>query len=101
MTETISREQEYQALRSFMKLASDRSMTNTAEQVRYAIEDALTPRQLQMVEMYYLRQMTMESIAAELGVYPSTVSRTLARGRQRLFRCLKYGGRNLTYLLDN
>ena len=29
--------------------------------------------------------------ARELGVCPSTVSRTLQRARHRLYRCLRYG----------
>ncbi len=55
-----------------------------------AMEEELTPRQRQMVRMYYIDQKTMETIAGELGVTTSTVSRTLARGRLR--RCLRYGG---------
>ena len=39
--------------------------------------------------------MSMEAIAKELGVNKSTVSRTLKRGRQRLYRCLRYGAANL------
>ncbi|MDO4815215.1 MAG: sigma-70 family RNA polymerase sigma factor [Bacillota bacterium] len=66
-----------------------------------AIREALTPRQRQLVQMYYLRQMPMQTIACELGVAPSTVCRTLARARKRLEQCLKHGGRSFMYLLDN
>ena len=45
--------------------------------------------------MYYGQGMTMEAIAKDLGVNKSTVSRTLKRGRQRLWRCLRYGASNL------
>ena len=96
--EITLREQEYQLLRSFVKLASDGS--GTSELVGCAIAEALTPRQRQLVEMYYIRQMPMQYIAAELGICPSTVCRTLQRARSRLKTCLKYGGRNLGFLLE-
>ena len=36
-----------------------------------------------------------QAIAQQMGVNKSTVSRTLKRGRQRLYRCLRYGAANL------
>ena len=59
--------------------------------MRAAIRSELTPRQMEMVKMYYLEEMTMERIGEELEVNKSTVSRTLKRSRERLRRCLKYG----------
>lgn len=97
--QNISREEEYQALRSFLKLASGGS--SAAELVACAIREELTPRQRQLVEMYYIKQMPMHYIARELGIAPSTVSRTLTRARKRLERCLKYGGRNFMCLLED
>ena len=35
--------------------------------------------------------MTMTEISRRLGVHPSTVSRTIRRGEERLRRCLRYG----------
>ena len=58
--------------------------------LRTAREQELTPRQRQMLELRYDRQMSVTEIARELGVRPSTVSRTLARARERLRRCLRY-----------
>ena len=60
-----------------------------------AIESELTPRQAQMVRMYFLEQHSMREMADILGVYPSTVSRTLSAARVKLRRCLKYGARTL------
>ena len=59
------------------------------------MEEELTPRQKQMVRMHYVEQRTMPDIAVELGVAVSTVSRTIARGKRRLRRCLRYGGSTL------
>ena len=101
MEKMTPREAEYQALRSFLKLASDSKRQSAADFVRLAVEEELTERQRQLVEMYYLRQMTMQNIASELGITPASVCRTLKRARDRLERCLKYGGRNLGILLDD
>ncbi|WP_295753577.1 sigma-70 family RNA polymerase sigma factor [uncultured Oscillibacter sp.] len=58
--------------------------------LRRAREAELTPRQRQMLELYFDRGMNIPQIAEELGVNRSTVSRTLRRGKERLYRCLRY-----------
>ena len=58
--------------------------------LRQAREQELTPRQRQMLALYYDQGMTIPRIAEELGVNRSTVSRTLRRARERLYRCLRY-----------
>jgi len=62
-----------------------------------AIREELTPRQREVLTMYYARNMSVNDVAAALEVCPSTVSRTLKRAEQRLFRCLRYGAES--YLL--
>ena len=59
--------------------------------LRQARERELTPRQRQVLDLYYDRGMTIPRIAEELGLNRSTVSRTLSRGRKRLKRYLQYG----------
>lgn len=63
-----------------------------------AIREELTDRQRQVLTMYYIQEMTVNQIGAELEVCPSTVYRTLRRAEQRLFRCLRYGAGS--YLKD-
>ena len=58
--------------------------------LRRAREAELTQRQRAMLYLYYDRGHSMTRIAMELAVNKSTVSRTLARARRRLYRCLKY-----------
>ena len=60
-----------------------------------AINDELTPRQRQVIKMYYINQMKMSDIASVLGINTSTVSRTMKRARNSLRRCLKYGAKEL------
>ena len=61
----------------------------------HALRQDITPRQREYMMLYYGKCMSMSDIAREFGVNKSTVSRTLKRGRQRLFRCLRYGASNL------
>ena len=58
--------------------------------LRQARERELTSRQRQLLELYYEQGMTIPQIAEELGLNRSTVSRTLRRARDRLYRCLRY-----------
>lgn len=61
----------------------------------HALRQDITPRQREYMIRYYGQGMSMDAIAKELGVNKSTVCRTLQRGRQRLYRCLRYGAANL------
>jgi len=58
--------------------------------LRQAREQELTPHQRQALELYYDQRMSITEISRFLGVYPSTVSRTLRRARDRLYRYLQY-----------
>ncbi len=60
-----------------------------------ALKHDVTAKQREYMTLYYGKQMTMEAIANQKGVNKSTVSRTLKRGRKRLYRCLRYGAANL------
>ena len=81
------------ALQQFIGLvAVDGSMGN---RVRVAINDELTDRQRELINLYYLENMNMTEVAQSLEISPSTVSRTLKRGRGRLRKYLKYNGRDL------
>ncbi|MCI8414489.1 MAG: sigma-70 family RNA polymerase sigma factor [Ruminiclostridium sp.] len=57
-----------------------------------ALREDVTPRQRQVLLLYYGQGMSMKEIAQELGIDRSTVSRTMGRGEERLRRCLRYGG---------
>ena len=61
----------------------------------HALRQDITQRQREYMILYYGKSMSMEAIAQQCGVNKSTVSRTLKRGRQRLYRCLRYGAANL------
>ncbi len=52
--------------------------------LREGMRSCLTPRQRQMVELYYYDRLTMTEIAHRLALNPSTVSRHLKAARGRL-----------------
>ena len=56
--------------------------------LRRAREQELTPRQREA--LYYDRGLKMPQIARKLGINRSTVSRTVKRAKERLYRCLRY-----------
>ena len=86
-----NKEMEYEALKEFIGLLYIEG--NLSNRVRIAINEELTDRQRELINLYYTEQMSMTEIAQNLGLSPSTVSRTLKRGRGRLKRYLKYNGR--------
>lgn len=56
-----------------------------------ALREDVTPKQRQVLLMYYGQGLNMREIGERLGVDKSTVSRTIKRGERRLQRCLRYG----------
>ena len=92
---------EYAALRQYLRIVGGAESAGLAGGIRMALDTELTPRQRQLVELYYLRQMCMKDIASELGIDESTVSRTLKRAKLRLRRCLKYGGSALLNAIED
>lgn len=54
------------------------------------IAEELTPRQREMLLLFYYEQKSVSAIAAELHVNPSTVSRTLRRAENRIRRSMRF-----------
>lgn len=88
---TYIRETEYQSMRRLMRKTEED--TPTARLIAAALQAELTPRQAEMVQLYYVEQHNMREIGRMLGVNPSTVCRTLQVARQKLRRCLQYSNR--------
>ena len=65
-------------------------LTRLRQNLRRARQQELTPRQQQVLTLYYDQGMNMTQIAQTLGVNCSTVSITIRRAKQRLYRCLRY-----------
>ena len=69
---------------------NEEQLSRLRRNLRRAREQELTPRQRQMLELHYDQRLSVTEIAKELGLHPSTVSRTLGRARERLRRYLRY-----------
>ena len=55
-----------------------------------AVQQELTPRQREILQMRFTGGMSITGIAKELGLNKSTVSRSLTRSVERLSRSLRY-----------
>ena len=75
------------------QMASDnsREVSRLKRNLIRALREDVTPKQRQVLLMYYAQGLNMREIGDRLGIDRSTVSRTLKRGEQRLLRCLRYG----------
>ena len=58
--------------------------------LREAVRTELTPRQKQILMMYFVHNMKQIEIAEALGVTKSTVSRSILRSKKKLQKCLRY-----------
>ena len=56
-----------------------------------ALREDVTPRQREVLLLYYAEQLNTRQIGEKLGVDKSTVARTIKRGEARLRLCLRYG----------
>lgn len=70
-------------------------LTRLKRNLSRALRQDVTALQREYMMLYYGENMNIPAIARRYGVNKSTVSRTLKRGRERLYRCLRYGAANL------
>ena len=75
----------------FMAEDNSAQMTRLKRNLSKALQQDVTPKQREYMLLYYGEGMNMSQISEKLGVNKSTVSRTMKRGRERLYRCLRYG----------
>ena len=69
---------------------NDLQLERMRRNLRMARQRELTPRQQEILSLYYDDRLTISQIARRLGVNTSTVCRTLERARERLRRSLRY-----------
>ena len=88
-------------VRALSEETSNRSeLSRLKQNLLRALEEDVTERQREMLMLYYVRELNMRQVARQLGVCPSTVSRTIRRGEERLRRCLRYGAERYLRSLD-
>ena len=78
-------------------MASDNSVQlgRLKRNLAHALRQDVTEKQREYLLLYYVEGLNLREISERTGVNISTVSRTMKRGRERLYRCLRYGARNL------
>lgn len=54
------------------------------------INNELTPRQKEIIMLYYFKDADIVTIGRKLGISPQAVSAAMSRARLRMFRILKY-----------
>ena len=54
------------------------------------INNELTPRQKEIIMLYYFERKDVVTIGRELGVTPQAVSAAMSRARLKMFRILQY-----------
>ena len=80
-------------LAAFLSQESDGNQDRVSRlkrNLQRAIQEDLTPRQREMLLLRYSQNYSGSQISKELGVNPSTVSRTLTRAKRRIEQALKY-----------
>lgn len=68
----------------------DSSLRKLKRTLVRAIDNELTPRQREVIIMYYYKNISIVRIAEQTGVSPQAVSAAMARARMRLFRIMQY-----------
>ena len=85
-------------LETFVQAMAGDNQTRLAELqacLGKALREDVTPRQQQVLFLYYVQGLNMRQIAEALGVDRSTVSRTLKRGEERIRSRVRYNGGDL------
>ncbi len=54
------------------------------------INNELTPRQKEIIMLYYFREMDIVAISEQLAITPQAVSAVMSRARIRMYRIMKY-----------
>ena len=77
-------------IRLILGLDDDEDGSRVRRVMLKIINNELTPRQKEIIMLYYFKRMDIASIADALDVTPQSVSTTMSRARLRIFRILQY-----------
>lgn len=88
--ERISRKEEYALLTASNGKSNDEQLFRLKEAVEKVIQNELTKRQCEILDLYFFQNKSVEEIAALLNVNKSTISRTKNRAIDKIKRFLQY-----------
>ena len=85
------------------QIAADntRELSRLKRNLIRCLREDVTPKQRQMMLLYYAEGKNMREIGEAMGVDKSTISRTIKRGERRLQRCLRYGAEAYLRSMDD
>ena len=73
-----------------MAATNEESLARLRKNLTMAIQEELTPRQREILQLHLSEGLSQARIAERLGVDKSTVSRTVGRAKRNLARVLRY-----------
>ncbi len=78
-------------IRSILEYDSDEESGNRLKRILLkVINNELTPRQKEIIMLYYYKGADTVKISRQLGITPQAVSAAMARARMRIYRILQY-----------
>lgn len=78
-------------IRSILEYESDDESGNRLRRILLkVINNELTPRQKEIIMLYYYKGIDTVKISQKLGITPQAVSTAMARARMRIYRILQY-----------
>lgn len=80
-----------QNIRTIIECHSNESSVRKMKKILLnIINNELTPRQKEIIMLYYFHGIDTVTIARESGVTPQAVSAVMSRARKRLYRIMRY-----------
>ena len=78
-------------IRAIIECRSNESSVSRMKRILLnVINNELTPRQKQIIMLYYFKGLDTVTIARQCGVTPQAVSAVMSRARKRMYRIMKY-----------
>ena len=78
-------------IRAIIEARSNESSVSRLKRILLnIINNELTPRQKEIIMLYYFKGLDTVTIARQYGITPQAVSAIMSRARKRMYRIMKY-----------
>lgn len=79
------------SIRAILEIDSEEDSIRTLKKLLLnVINNELTPRQKEIIVLYYFKGIDTVTIAKQLGITPQAVSAVMSRARIRMYKIMKY-----------
>ena len=80
-----------EGIRAVLEYSGEEDSTRKLRKILLnVINNELTPRQKEIIVLYYFRKTDIVTIGKQLGITPQAVSAAMQRGRLKIYRIMKY-----------